>query len=357
MTERLPGPPVLKTTIIQLNKDLDVEDGNFEILTNEQAAASPTGSLAPAVPTKKKRRRSTANADADELAKRKHETKQLHSVIEKRRRLKINREFEALKYLIPACRESGSSSTYSNTSKFNGNKIDGMYKLTILKAAVEYILYLHRTIQRQHNMLAPTEGPDFFDASFADVPLDVNQYRDIDHEFSFDHLHDEKKSQFEKVIPEDEEDDSEHSSETLHTESSMPSIHGFRQLPSPQITPDMGPIFSMMNKHQPAYSPTRSLSGTSSVCDSPHGFSYPSTTETSPLTTTLKSKATTTRFSLPDPAIPAEGEFPPPQRRIFRTQVPPNNTIMAYPGSLEMDEDATKALLALRKSSIDNLLN
>jgi hypothetical protein len=353
MGERLPRPPVLKTTIIQLNKDLDVEDGNFEILTNEQTSTSSTGAAPSAVPGKKKRRRSTANADAEELAKRKHETKQLHSVIEKRRRLKINREFEALKYLIPACRESGAASNYPNTtSKFNGNKIDGMYKLTILKAAVEYILYLHRTIQRQHSMLSQYEGSDFFDASFADVPLDVNQYRDIDHDFSFNDLHDEKKNHH-TVIEEDEEGDSENSSDP--TDNGAPSLNNFRQLPSPQITPDMGPILSMMNKHQPAYSPTRSLSRTSSLCDSPRGYSYPSTSEPSPLTTTLKSKVTT-RFLLPDPALPAD-EVAMPQRRMFKTLVPANNTIMSYPGSLEMDEDATKALLALRKSSIDNLLN
>ena len=33
----LPSPPVLKTTIIQLNKELDPEDdnNNYEILTND----------------------------------------------------------------------------------------------------------------------------------------------------------------------------------------------------------------------------------------------------------------------------------------------------------------------------------
>lgn len=348
--ERLPGPPVLKTTIIQLNKDLDVEDGNFEILTNEQASASQGTPAPPAVPGKKKRRRSTANADADELAKRKHETKQLHSVIEKRRRLKINREFEALKYLIPACRESGTASNYPNmTSKFNGNKIDGMYKLTILKAAVEYILYLHRTIQRQHAIISHNQGSDYFDASFASVPLDVNQYRDIDHDFSFNELHDEKKNQ---AIIEDDEDSSENSSDPPTSGDVLPVLN-FRQLPSPQITPDMGPILSMMNKH-PAYSPG-SMSRSLSLCESPRNFSYPSTSEPSPLTVAVKSKVTS-RFLLPDPAIPAE-DTQVPQRRMFKTPVPPNNTIISYPGSLEMDEDATKALLALRKSSIDNLLN
>ncbi|EDK44823.1 hypothetical protein LELG_03002 [Lodderomyces elongisporus NRRL YB-4239] len=249
MMMKLPPPPELKTTIIQLNKDLDSEESNsgYEILTNEYNAetagiaskmstdteSAPTSPNLEATAGKKKRRRSTANINSEELAKRKHETKQLHSIIEKRRRIKINREFEALKYLIPACRnwtnnnnnnsnsnsnsnsnESGSSlvllkgrkgnnngnsnnknSTASSSGggSNNGGKIDGMYKLTILKSSVEYILYLHHIIQKQHELLSNHAGIGSridedvlsFDIDFAKIPLNVNQYRNIDIDFSF----------------------------------------------------------------------------------------------------------------------------------------------------------------------------
>lgn len=228
----LPSPPILKTTIIQLNKELDPEDdnNNYEILTNDynnygssntsEAGSIPTSPIievsgstksGSGLPNKKKRRRSTANIDSEELAKRKNETKQLHSIIEKRRRIKINREFEALKYLIPACRNCHSSSSgiatpTSSTKKAttnnnnNGNKIDGMYKLTILKSSVEYILYLHHIIQKQHQLLSLVNGGENtsgdtiteklkaleeFDIDFAKVPLNVNQYRNIDKDFNF----------------------------------------------------------------------------------------------------------------------------------------------------------------------------
>ncbi|KAM9918552.1 hypothetical protein OXX59_008579, partial [Metschnikowia pulcherrima] len=112
----IPAPPKLKTTIIQLNKDVDPEDNNYEVLSNEYSSdTSKSTSLCISnssneEPAKKRRRCSSSRIGEEELVKRKTETKQLHSLIEKRRRIKINREFEALKYLIPACRTADTSS-------------------------------------------------------------------------------------------------------------------------------------------------------------------------------------------------------------------------------------------------------
>lgn len=56
--------------------------------------------------------------------------KTAHSDIERRRRIKINEQFEELKYLIPAC------------SQATANGENGLHKLVILQEAVAFIKYL-----------------------------------------------------------------------------------------------------------------------------------------------------------------------------------------------------------------------
>lgn len=385
--ETMPSPPVLKTTIIQLNKELDHDDNNYEILTNEynqnKESTSATTTSIPAstvgsIQGKKKRRRSSANVDSDELLKRKNDTKQLHSIIEKRRRIKINREFEALKYLIPACRLTSSSSgtnSKNGAGTNNGSKIDGMYKLTILKSSVEYILYLHHIIQQQHNLIDANMGNNKykFDIDFAKIPLDVNTYRNINKDFNFKELitsiQDTPLSNSPKerdtVIEEDYEEDSVNDDKS--------------QLLSPDITPDMAPVLSMLNKYTTvaresnasSASPTGGLQAT---------FSCPTTTDNSPYNNPMKfsSSGKFNKFQLPDPALtPTEYENDDanqyqygPKKKLFRTKIPPNNTVLFNrPLNIKCvssdriredklsDQDASKTLLALRKSSIDSLLN
>ncbi|CAK7902330.1 transcriptional regulator of yeast form adherence 6 [[Candida] anglica] len=395
----LPAPPVLKTTIIQLNKDLESNDKNYEILTNdystsnspkdgifiEDSTSSGNSAAEAAAAAKKKRRRSSANVDSEELAKRRTETKQLHSIIEKRRRIKINREFEALKYLIPACRsttpqQQKKTSTTSNISN-NGNKIDGMYKLTILKSSVEYILYLHHIIKQQHNMLTSQSSGYDFEIDFAKVPLDVNQYRNIDKEFDFRGLLEENSSDFNRskesfdAVEEEVEEGEDVSSVSEGDEIKT-------QLPSPDITPDMAPILTMLKK----YGNNSSFNASNASPMLFSSFSYPVSANTSPLTIPNKtsvaaSTATATAmtngtksFSLPDPAINPENSPPvgtyEPKRKLFKSKVPINNTIVLnrpltikstsmddLRKTFDADQDASKALLALRKSSIDSLLN
>ncbi|CUM45605.1 uncharacterized protein AC631_02383 [Debaryomyces fabryi] len=384
--ETMPSPPVLKTTIIQLNKDLDQDDNNYEILTNEynQNKESTSGmtnisaSIAGSIQSKKKRRRSSANVDSDELLKRKNDTKQLHSIIEKRRRIKINREFEALKYLIPACRLTSSGSGPNGkkgAGTNNGSKIDGMYKLTILKSSVEYILYLHHIIQQQHNLIRANDNKYKFDIDFARIPLDVNTYRNINKDFNFKDLitniEDASSSNSPKdrdsVIEEDYEED--------------PANEDTNQLLSPDITPDMAPVLSMLNK----YTPMPRESDSSSV--SPNGglqtaMSCPTTTDNSPYNNPIRNCNSVSgkfnKFQLPDPALnPTEYDNDEtnqyqygPKRKLFKAKIPPNNTILFNrPLNIKCassdriredklsDQDASKTLLALRKSSIDSLLN
>ncbi|KAK6461380.1 hypothetical protein DFJ63DRAFT_314011 [Scheffersomyces coipomensis] len=475
MVSSFPNPPVLKTTIIQLNKELDSDDNNYEILTNEylngstdadsstprdanpttttnnqsslplnnlEIISSPSSSLSSAtnLPNKKKRRRSSANIDSEELAKRKHETKQLHSIIEKRRRIKINREFEALKYLIPACRNStgGSSApstpnitainskktpppSSSNSNNNNGNKIDGMYKLTILKSSVEYILYLHHIIQKQNELLLKVEQSNIengtepyknFNIDFAKIPLNVNQYRNIDKDFNFkDLLNDyengttvsptvnnttKRNYDFrthvikEEEEGEDEDDDEElEESESQNTTNLPQDNNSKSQLPSPDITPNMAPILTLLNKYNNTSmnSSLSSESRKSSFPVSPNTMAFHST-NSSPYTNPLKSsfssipisKASSTsppvslqrsiipsnssqnKFALPDPAInPASKLSELPKKKYFKSKIPNIVIFNGDESKTDLDDndeqDASKTLLALRKSSIDSLLN
>lgn len=305
----LPGPPSLKATIIQLNKDSDPDDNNFEILSNEYRPSSSCSVAAKEEPPRKKRRRSTQFLDDREIAKRRTETKQLHSIIEKRRRIKINREFEALKYIIPACRntdDNGKKGAGSPTN--NSSKIDGMYKLTILKSLVEYILYLHHIIQKQHDLLK-NASPDYvYDIGYTQVPLNVNEYRNIDKEFVFA---EQKVPEADKLQESESED----------------------QLPSPDVTPEIAPILSMLSKYQAGLAPDN----------------------TSPLTVPAKTTLKRSSFVLPDPAIPTEH----PKKMIFKSRVPRHNLTVHIeePHEKAQLEDASKALLAFRKPSIEKLLN
>lgn len=403
----LPPPPSLKTTIIQLNKDIDPEDNNYEILNNaynpSTSGRSLSSSSAPAEQPKKKRRRSNSFVDDKELARRRNETKQLHSIIEKRRRIKINREFEALKYIIPACRNSENNSK-KNASSNNNSKIDGMYKLTILKSSVEYILYLHHIIQKQHELLSKSLANYSYDIGYTEIPIDVNQYRNIDKEFHFADLATPSSKSASTAsnsigdIAEDERGESDEiSGQRLLLDAKEAKDPNFdeEQLPSPDRTPDIAPVFSL--RARGSY-------------DSKYGFQHPSQSQilfenylllhldrssqyqssrvksgslssaTSPFTIPIKLNTKRGSFLLPDPAIPAgtpmltrdEPTSVPladshPKRMYFKSRVPPNNLTAQIGNDSEDDdfqvseegrlEDASKLLLLLRKPSIEKLLN
>lgn len=440
---QLPAPPLLKTTIIQLNKDIDPEDNNYEILTNEYSnnSLSVISSQSPAISEeqpRKKRRRSSSFVDEDELMRRRNETKQLHSIIEKRRRIKINREFEALKYLIPACRSTENTTKRGASSNNNSNKIDGMYKLTILKSAVEYILYLHFIVQKQHRVLSLMIEDYSYDATYSTVPLDVNQYRNIDKEFDFAALSSKipdkptlpsTKSWCEPIREQNEE--AHHPASqyqqprnfSLHGQvrSKSDTLAGFgrpAQLPTPDVTPDIAPILSVLSRY--ASSPNQKTSSQSQITSSQsqegqlelkraHSrhfllhdtiqpneaaqdldslkktflFDHPVkksgsvSSSTSPFTIPIKSQIKRAQFYLPDPALSGTSsestELPVsvpqalPKKMYFKSKVPSSNMV-ANVGSSEVDieaelndsdrlKDASKTLLTLRKPSIEKLLN
>ncbi|CCE82988.1 Piso0_002761 [Millerozyma farinosa CBS 7064] len=450
MTRRLPSPPALKATIIQLNRDLDQEDGNYEILTNSYSKKNDNGSGeqnegAEAKQQRRKRRRASVGMDAEDVEERRNVTKQLHSIIEKKRRLKINREFEALKFLIPACRATTSGvkkprSRSSSTAGGSNSKIDGMYKLSILKASVEYILYLHHIINQQHELLCNNQVSDYsFNIDFAKIPLDVNAYRNINKDFSFkdpaeqatcaspdsssnyistEDLYKDKDGQSASEYQGDNSTSQPNSNsnsesryslgsvdsnsigtcgslsdvkETVeetphfsandsdeifasnpdslsHTDKSLPSgaeqyrtksLDGItsplfrrdRQLPSPEISPWMAPILSLLKN---------------SPCEKMNNII--SSGQKQFIISSGDKSADESKFSLPDAALNAEESgsqaASEPRMRFFKSKIPHRNTCVIRSSSRNnsdttplAEQDASETLLALRKSSIDSLLN
>lgn len=127
----LPPPPTRSRKIIQMKPrgqpeqppDMEVDAGKA---TSAKAAASAT--------SKKKQPSATS------VAGRKIARKTAHSLIERRRRSKMNEEFEVLKSMIPAC-------------------TGDMHKLAILQASIDYVRYLEDCVAKlkvQNSRRTPT---------------------------------------------------------------------------------------------------------------------------------------------------------------------------------------------------------
>jgi len=108
---------------------------------NGTAKTTTSKSTAGATPTKKKQPSSTS------VAGRKIARKTAHSLIERRRRSKMNEEFGVLKSMIPACTGE-------------------MHKLAILQASIDYVRYLEDCVaklkaQNNRSTPTPTSAQDF----------------------------------------------------------------------------------------------------------------------------------------------------------------------------------------------------
>ncbi|KAF1996895.1 hypothetical protein P154DRAFT_442493 [Amniculicola lignicola CBS 123094] len=114
----LPPPPTRSRKIIQM-KPKEQQD---PAKTQAPASAGTKATPAPVAGTKRKQ---TGNGTA---AGRKIARKTAHSLIERRRRSKMNEEFGVLKDMIPAC---------------TGQE---MHKLAILQASIEYMRYLEQCV-------------------------------------------------------------------------------------------------------------------------------------------------------------------------------------------------------------------
>ncbi|KAJ5158381.1 uncharacterized protein N7500_008032 [Penicillium coprophilum] len=136
----LPPPPTRTRKIIQMkpkspSKSLKRKENDKSAQDTEDSMPNPTS-------TSKRKQPSATSAAGRKIAR-----KTAHSLIERRRRSKMNEEFGTLKDMIPAC---------------TGQE---MHKLAILQASIDYVNYLEKCIRDMkaggatHNTIAPAAPP------------------------------------------------------------------------------------------------------------------------------------------------------------------------------------------------------
>ncbi|KAK0823675.1 hypothetical protein LTR73_008368 [Friedmanniomyces endolithicus] len=143
----LPPPPTRSRKIIQMKpKDSSTGAQQQQALPGVAQSVNispPTVGRMPSTASQAGGKRKQNNSGAT-AAGRKIARKTAHSLIERRRRSKMNEEFGVLKDMIPAC------------------KGQEMHKLAILQASIEYLRYLEQCVtdlQAQNNSPRPQPPP------------------------------------------------------------------------------------------------------------------------------------------------------------------------------------------------------
>ncbi|KAE8375215.1 hypothetical protein BDV26DRAFT_268283 [Aspergillus bertholletiae] len=122
----LPPPPTRTRKIIQMKPKTQTQSQpkpapSASKPSSKESGKSASNNASPA--TSKKKQPSATSAAGRKIAR-----KTAHSLIERRRRSKMNEEFATLKDMIPACRGQD------------------MHKLAILQASIDYVNYLEQCI-------------------------------------------------------------------------------------------------------------------------------------------------------------------------------------------------------------------
>ncbi|KAK3694093.1 hypothetical protein B0T22DRAFT_61235 [Podospora appendiculata] len=141
----LPPPPTRSRKIIQMKPREDPPPETRPPAPKAAASASTSASasasknITPAAPSPATAGSKRKQPSATSAAGRKIARKTAHSLIERRRRSKMNEEFALLKDMIPACTGE-------------------MHKLAILQASIEYVRYLEDCVAQ---LKAHREPPEF----------------------------------------------------------------------------------------------------------------------------------------------------------------------------------------------------
>ncbi|KAK4190486.1 hypothetical protein QBC35DRAFT_69747 [Podospora australis] len=152
----LPPPPTRSRKIIQMKPreepapDTTASSSGSKTATASAASKSSTTTTLAAAGTKRKQPSATSAAG------RKIARKTAHSLIERRRRSKMNEEFAVLKSLIPACTGE-------------------MHKLAILQASIEYVRYLEDCVAQLKAQRGAEVEPMAFAPSIMQSPSLVTQ--------------------------------------------------------------------------------------------------------------------------------------------------------------------------------------
>jgi hypothetical protein len=118
----LPPPPTRPRKIIHMKPKSSVEQANVPSTSSPASKAVPTSP--PSISNAKRKTPSSTSVAGRKIAR-----KTAHSLIERRRRSKMNEEFGTLKDMIPAC---------------DGQE---MHKLAILQASIDYVRYLENCVR------------------------------------------------------------------------------------------------------------------------------------------------------------------------------------------------------------------
>jgi hypothetical protein len=163
----LPPPPTRSRKIIQMKPGPSTTPLGGSP-TGPTGAEKRRGGSAGTTPTGKKQPSATS------VAGKKIARKTAHSLIERRRRSKMNEEFGVLKDIIPACRNQE------------------MHKLAILQASIDYLRYLEQcvadlkaanssiTISAIHQSQAPTPRPSSSNSPTNDADSDDDLDEDLE---------------------------------------------------------------------------------------------------------------------------------------------------------------------------------
>ncbi|KAI0461551.1 hypothetical protein LJB42_000849 [Komagataella kurtzmanii] len=351
----IPPPPMFKSSnFITMNR-ASISNGTLTTSSHEtdyKARGTDTGSRSSSVSgtSAKRRRRSTLTESKEEIAKKKKELKAAHSIIEKKRRIKMNREFEALKYMIPACRSSVYSLMSNSVGTYPAQDSANMHKLTILQSTVEYIKYLHQCIRLMRSEIQSvcpnSEWLTANNIDFCDYELDLEKYRNIESEFdfqtevfnkllenngnpiSFPHLEETNSSKENINESEDEEDD-----DTSTNNDSGRDPEDFNDSNSISDKDPISPLIAVENY------------GSSSSLRSSSSYQSPLFSPETPFNNSTNIRAKAAPCELP------------PLKKISSFQLPSPAMTGLSNAELE-EEDASKALLLMKqKTSIHSLLN
>ncbi|KAI6809942.1 hypothetical protein KC365_g17660, partial [Hortaea werneckii] len=221
----LPPPPTRSRKIIQMKPRGPAQLDPSPAQPSQGAAKTQTAG------TQGGKRKQ--NATGQTAAGRKIARKTAHSLIERRRRSKMNEEFGVLKDMIPACQ---------------GQE---MHKLAILQASIEYLRYLEQCIS---DLQAQAHSPPSLPPPSARGTLNMHDDDEMDD-------HDDKDEE----MPDEKSEGDEESQPTTTAvpptrTNSLISLPSLSQLypanpTSPPIFSSSARHFSISSASQPSYSP------------------------------------------------------------------------------------------------------
>ncbi|KAK4547403.1 hypothetical protein LTR36_001059 [Oleoguttula mirabilis] len=219
----LPPPPTRSRKIIQMKpKESERQESQHQSATEAPQVAGRTQSTS--LQGGKRKQNGTGNTAAG----RKTARKTAHSLIERRRRSKMNEEFDTLKSMIPAC--AGQE----------------MHKLAILQASIEYLRYLEQCVTDLQAQNGPSRPPP--------PPAAAAQGAQDDDDDDDDEMEDDGEA--EGTAPTPPAAGREHSASVV----SLPSLSQITSLSSSTMSPSIFPTgtgrhYSISSASQASYSP------------------------------------------------------------------------------------------------------